>query len=138
MEKRGSIRRRMLKSAYVVFSDQFAHTQCNLKNRSDTGALLETPANFMVPDHFRLIVPMDRMSIECELVWKKPPQCGVRFTSEPVQISLSECQALQSTNHVYIQTLVRTDRSEDVAQNIPNYREKPVEKSNPAFGRRGK
>lgn len=54
-----------------------------LRDVSATGARLSISNVLVVPRHFRLTVEIDGMSAECELVWRRPGEIGVRFLSHP-------------------------------------------------------
>lgn len=60
---------------------------CSMRNSSSTGALLECAggdqgeAFSRLPDTFTLFLPMERVAIECRLVWRHFRQIGVQYTS---------------------------------------------------------
>lgn len=60
---------------------------CCMRNSSSTGALLECPtgdyseAFARLPDTFTIYLPMERVSIDCRLVWRQYKQIGIQYTS---------------------------------------------------------
>lgn len=54
-----------------------------LRDISATGARISVSTVLSVPKRFRLTVDIDGMSAECEMVWRKPGEIGVRFLSQP-------------------------------------------------------
>jgi len=63
---------------------------CAIVNMSTTGACLEltdlppnTDSSLHLPAYFTLAIRVDRMEIDCSIVWRKGAQIGVRFLAAP-------------------------------------------------------
>lgn len=60
---------------------------CTMRNSSSTGALLECAGGHQgeafanLPDTFTIYLPMERISIECRLVWRQYRRIGVQYTA---------------------------------------------------------
>ena len=50
-----------------------------LRDRSETGARLRPVSKTQLPNSFRLVVPLEKIDIECVVVWRRGNDCGVRF-----------------------------------------------------------
>lgn len=74
---------------------------CTVRDTSSTGARLEIVtqrggniSRDGLPDQFTLFMPLDRLEVDCQVMWRQGPQAGVRYTSparrlpkqEPVRI----------------------------------------------------
>lgn len=63
---------------------------CSIVNMSTTGACLEltdlppnTDTSLHLPAYFTLAVRVDRMEIDCAIVWRRGGEIGVRFLAAP-------------------------------------------------------
>lgn len=71
----------------IQSSDAGKPISCTMRNSSSTGALLECAggdqgeAFSRLPDQFVLFLPMERVAIDCRLVWRHFRQIGVQYTS---------------------------------------------------------
>ena len=76
-----SHRRRVLKSALVVFNNRCSTIPCRVRNISSTGAKLEfeTGGIVLAPDHFDLLIELDGTDTPCVVVWRRNNEAGVRF-----------------------------------------------------------
>jgi len=61
---------------------------CTVRDTSSTGVRLELTAQRggnlsrdRVPDQFTLLMPADRLEVDCEVVWRQGPLVGARYTS---------------------------------------------------------
>ncbi len=75
-------RSKVLKGAHAAFNHEFSAIPCTLRDVSLTGARVIFEGGWFVPDHFTLHVDIDGYKIECERVWQRGSECGVRFISE--------------------------------------------------------
>lgn len=82
MDRRGAPRRRTLKSARIETLDGKTAFDCEIRNESETGALLLMLSTLDVPDQFILSVPCDNVSHRCEVAWKDLTHMGVIFLTE--------------------------------------------------------
>ena len=76
-EKRTAVRRRVLKSAFIVISEKAPKLECSVRNLSDTGAALQVSTTIGIPQNFDLIV--DGMRRRCHSQWRTDTKIGVMF-----------------------------------------------------------
>ncbi len=50
-----------------------------LRNRSSNGARLRSLRPLDWPDFFRLVVPLEKIDHQCQAVWRRGADVGVRF-----------------------------------------------------------
>ncbi len=82
-EHRSNPRRRVLKSGLVAFNQRHATLSCAVRDLSDTGALLRLSEVAHVPQQFELIVELDGLEADCEVIWRRGRDIGVRFSAPP-------------------------------------------------------
>lgn len=87
-------RSKVLKGAFAAFNQEFSATPCTLRDLSATGARVVFEGGWFVPDRFMLHVNIDGYKIECERVWQKGSECGVRFISEKIVTGKQRQQVL--------------------------------------------
>jgi len=75
MEKRSSRRRRVLKAGTIEFGG--GALSCTVRDRSDTGAMLDVPSPIGIPDHF--VLAADGLRIPCRVIWRKERRIGIAF-----------------------------------------------------------
>jgi hypothetical protein len=76
-EKRKSTRHRVLKAGKITFGG--AIVDCTVRNLSETGAALEVVSSVGIPDHFTLVIVVDRVQRPCRVAWRKATRMGVLF-----------------------------------------------------------
>ena len=77
-DKRGSPRRRVLKSAKIVYNDGYSVLDASLQDVSETGARIRLLTPAVLPDEFYLHLA-DGRKLRVEIVWKNAATLGVRF-----------------------------------------------------------
>ena len=82
-DHRAAQRQRVLKQGKILFPNNMSVMNCTIRDVSATGAKLLCGEPATVPDEFRLVTPADNMVRDVKVVWRKPDQIGVNFTSEP-------------------------------------------------------
>jgi hypothetical protein len=82
-DARTASRPRTLKAGIVAFIDRHSTLPCIVRNVSATGARLRVEGSVKAPDTFELIIELDGLEVDCQVVWRKTPDVGVRFLSEP-------------------------------------------------------
>jgi hypothetical protein len=65
-----------------------AAVPCTIRDTSSTGARLEVAvqrggniSRDRVPDQFSLFMPLDRLEIDCQVMWRQANLIGIRYTS---------------------------------------------------------
>lgn len=76
-QKGRSQRRQTLQPATAVFNDWMSTSECFIRNRSDSGFLLETKTCAALPDEFDLMIPADDATFPVRVVWRNGAQIGV-------------------------------------------------------------
>ncbi len=112
-DARSSARKRMLKTAYAAFNDQFSAVACIVRNQSDTGAKLEFTDMSLIPDSFWLHIELDGFKVLCTQVWQVGSFCGVTFIGEKIATRLHRTQTLQTSEDALSrQTLLDIEKRE--------------------------
>jgi hypothetical protein len=73
----------------ILFPGISVPYNCLVRDTSSNGARLEMVADKFnqdaatdsVPNHFTLHLPLDRIQVECQSMWRRGSRIGVRFTS---------------------------------------------------------
>ena len=74
-------RRRVFKGALVAYEGLNTAIPCSVRDLSDGGAQLRLDGAMIAPNHFTLFVDLDGTETDCEVVWRKGRDLGVRFRS---------------------------------------------------------
>jgi hypothetical protein len=82
-EKRRSPRRRVLKSATIVFNHNRSVVSCILRNLSDDGALLKVENSVTIPERF--VLRFDGQIVECVSVRRTLTEIAVKFDRNPAR-----------------------------------------------------
>lgn len=83
-ERRRSPRRRVLKTAKIVFNHDRSVVDCTVRNLSPEGALLTLPSTLGIPAHFDLVLEGEPRPLACDVVWRHEQRLGVRY-ADPAQ-----------------------------------------------------
>lgn len=140
VEARGSLRRRVLKSAQIAINQIYAKIPCRVKNLSQTGALIEVAEKYIVPDKFDLAIPMDGFSVQAQVVHRHQTKIGLKFVGDKQTLALDKSQSIRSSSDPYLECLVRKD---NYAVDTPSETELAIRRhgnqpplARPGFGRR--
>lgn len=93
-DMRRAIRRRVLKGAIVAFNNRHCTVACTVRDISATGARLRSDGSVNMPDTFELLIELDGVEADCEVVWRKGNEVGVRFKGAPRRTIPKRRQAL--------------------------------------------
>ena len=80
--KRVSRRLRVLKQGKMLLSNNMTVIDCTIRDLSETGAKLICGDPGAIPNEFRLVFVAERQMRDVKVVWRRPEQLGVHFTSE--------------------------------------------------------
>ena len=72
-------RQRVLKGAAIVAGDHNSEIACTMRNQSEHGAELTVPLDARVPKSFLLYVPVDGLSYQTVIRWRRQEKLGVSF-----------------------------------------------------------
>ncbi|MEM1318482.1 MAG: PilZ domain-containing protein [Pseudomonadota bacterium] len=76
------LRQRTLKEGQLSYDDGRISTKCTVRDLSMGGAKLRLPNDITWPNKFRLHVPTDGITVDCEVRWRDGLTMGVEFVSE--------------------------------------------------------
>src|SRR5262245_40992909 len=77
--KRGTLRRRVAKSAKIAFGDfRFVH-DCSLRDMTPDGAKIRVVATREIPDEFHVVFTTERMIRPAQVIWRRGDDLGVKF-----------------------------------------------------------
>lgn len=84
-------------SAGIIYSNEInGAVRCIVRDMSVTGAKLavrdskhitKTNGKMGLPELFTLNIRLDRIAVDCRVVWQKDDEVGVRFTAPPRVLS---------------------------------------------------
>jgi hypothetical protein len=88
LNKRWAKRKASTTSAKILFDGISTPIECMLRDISSTGAQIEMTKNKFnadgsseaVPNHFTLLIPLDKIAVDCQSMWRRGSRLGVRFT----------------------------------------------------------
>ena len=78
-ERRGNWRKRVLKSAFISFSEKAPKLECTVRDYTNVGAALRVSTTFGLPHKFDLI--MNGIRRQCRAQWRTDNNIGVIFES---------------------------------------------------------
>lgn len=89
LNKRWAKRKPASTPAKLLFDGISTPFECTVRDISSTGAQIEMAKNKFnpdgnseaVPNHFTLIIPLDRIAVDCQSMWRRGTRLGVKFTS---------------------------------------------------------
>jgi len=76
-EKRADARRRVLKTAFIIFSDKAPKLECTVRNLSESGATLQLSTTVGIPKTIDLVI--EGVRLLCRIVSPTETQIGTRF-----------------------------------------------------------
>ena len=77
-ERRGAIRRRVLKGATIAFNNGYSSFECVVKNQSERGAKLSFAETFALPRTFLLMISGEER-VRAEIRWSSMTDVGVEL-----------------------------------------------------------
>ena len=87
-EHRVARRQRVLKQGKILLPNGLTAIDCGIRDLSETGAKLVCGDANKIPDTFRLVLTTERQMRDVRVVWRRPDQVGIQFTSEPTKAPL--------------------------------------------------
>ncbi|KAB2911029.1 MAG: PilZ domain-containing protein [Hyphomicrobiaceae bacterium] len=95
-DNRVAPRRRMLKAGIIAYNGRYATLPCMVRDMSATGARLRLSGSVGAPDTFELIIELDGLEANCEVVWRRDQDVGVRFVSAPRRVAPKRTQVINA------------------------------------------
>lgn len=105
---RAAPRRRVLKAGIAASNDRHLTVACTVRDVSATGARLRVECSLNIPDTFELIIAVDGLEADCQVVWRKANEVGVRFLSAPRMVAVKRAQVINPLVPHKAPTLRRT------------------------------
>ena len=96
VDKEGRLapRRKVLKAAIAASNNRHLMVSCSVKDVSATGARLRVDNTVSIPDTFELIIPVDGLEANCEVVWRRTNEVGVKFIGAPRMVGARRAQII--------------------------------------------
>lgn len=103
-ETRHGTRERIFLPARASYGNGAISTSCTVLQLSETGARLNLPAAFSLPETFAIAIPQRNIDCRARLVWREGDKVGIEFLPDAPQTepTAEECaariRALESLN----------------------------------------
>jgi hypothetical protein len=105
---RVALRRRVLKAGIAASNDRRLTVACTVRDVSATGARLRAESSVGIPDTFELIIEVDGLEADCQVVWRKANEVGVKFLAAPRIVAVKRAQVINPLTPAKAPTLRRT------------------------------
>ena len=105
---RVALRRRVLKAGIAASNDRHLTVACTVRDVSATGARLRAESSVSIPDTFELIIEVDGLEADCQVVWRKANEVGVKFLAAPRIVAVKRAQVINPLTPAKAPTLRRT------------------------------
>jgi PilZ domain len=91
IERRWATRKPVATAGTILSHELSVPVPCVLRDISTTGARLELHVNednllgprIKLPSYFTLVMRVDRVEVDCAIVWRRSGELGVRFVATP-------------------------------------------------------
>jgi hypothetical protein len=113
-EARAAPRRKVLKAGVAASSNRHLTVSCTVRDLSATGARLRVDNIATIPDTFELIIAVDGLEANCEVVWRKTNEVGVKFIGAPRMVTSKRTQVINPLLPTQAPTLRRKPKPEGV------------------------
>jgi len=105
---RVALRRRVLKAGIAASNDRHLTVACTVRDVLATGARLRAESSVSIPDTFELIIEVDGLEADCQVVWRKANEVGVKFLAAPRIVAVKRAQVINPLTPAKAPTLRRT------------------------------
>ena len=105
---RVALRRRVLKAGIAASNDRHLTVACTVRDVSATGARLRAESSVSIPDTFELIIEVDGLEADCQVIWRKANEVGVKFLAAPRIVAVKRAQVINPLTPAKAPTLRRT------------------------------
>jgi PilZ domain-containing protein len=107
-EARVAPRRRVLKAGIAASNERRLTVACTVRDVSTTGARLRVDGSVGIPDTFELIIEVDGLEADCQVVWRRGNEVGVRFVAAPRMVAARRQQVINALAPTKAPTLRRS------------------------------
>jgi hypothetical protein len=97
-----------LKAGIAASNDRHLTVACTVRDVSATGARLRVGSSVGIPDTFELIIEVDGLEADCQVVWRKADEVGVRFLAAPRIVAAKRAQVINPLTPAKAPSLRRT------------------------------
>ena len=104
---RVALRRRVLKAGIAASNDRHLTVACTVRDVSATGARLRAESSVSIPDTFELIIEVDGLEADCQVIWRKANEVGVKFLAAPRIVAVKRAQVINALAPAKAPTLRR-------------------------------
>ena len=80
-DNRSEPRRRTLKGGKIIFNNNQCVLNCTIRDLSKAGCRLSVPGQTGLPTEFELHLPSSDDKYQCQIIWRKSFEVGVKFKS---------------------------------------------------------
>jgi hypothetical protein len=87
-------RRKVLKAGIAASNNRHLTVSCTVRDLSATGARLRVDNMASIPDTFELIIATDGLEANCQVVWRKTNEVGVKFLGAPRIVAARRAQVI--------------------------------------------
>jgi hypothetical protein len=109
-EARIAPRRRMLKSGKIAYNDRHVTIPCTVRDISATGARLRVEGSVTAPDTFELLIQLDGLEANCQVVWRRDCDVGVKFLGAARTVAPKRTQVINPLTPAAAPSLRRKPR----------------------------
>jgi hypothetical protein len=113
-ELRAAPRRKVLKAGIAASNNRHLTVTCTVKDISATGARLRVDNVVSIPDTFELIITVDGLEADCEVVWRRTNEVGVKFIGAPRMVAAKRAQVINPMLPTQAPTLRRKPKPDGV------------------------
>ena len=78
-ERRAFLRSKTLRAAQIIYNNKMSVTSCRIYDIASAGCQITVESTFSIPKFFTLHIKNGDTKHECEVVWRRPGEMGVRF-----------------------------------------------------------
>ncbi len=103
-------RRKVLKAGIAASNNRHLTVSCTVRDLSATGARLRVDNMVGIPDTFVLIISVDGLEANCQVVWRKPNEVGVKFLGAPRIVGAKRAQVIDPLRPTQAPSLRRKPR----------------------------
>ena len=103
-------RRKVLKAGIAASNNRHLTVSCTVRDLSATGARLRVDNMLGIPDTFELIIAVDGLEANCQVVWRKTNEVGVKFLGAPRIVGAKRAQVIDPIRPTQAPSLRRKPR----------------------------
>ncbi len=71
----------VMKGGAIRFAERHGTIPCVVRDITPAGARVRVLSSAQIPDHFVLTIELDRIEVDCTVVWRSKTELGLKFSS---------------------------------------------------------